>query len=235
MKIALLFFGLCRSTNYTINSLRAHVFDALKSTDIEYDTYVHTYSLHRPYTNTHAKEIAQVLNNDLYELLKPHYVIIEDQDVVDTGLNLPAYRTHGCPWKSSDFQTLNNHVRSLYSMKRVTEMMLTSGVSYDYAVFIRPDVLFKTSLTKNLFALGPRDIIIPDHAKYPINDRFAICTIAVAEIYGLRFDHALDYSKRAKLHSETYLKHTLVKHGLRIIEKKINFYRVRCNGQIAKN
>ena len=90
-------------------------------------------------------------------------------------------------------------------------------------------------LKKEFFEISENEIIIPDHSRYPINDRFAICKLDVAKIYGLRFEGALEFSQKNKLHSETYLKHVLETNRINIVERKIDFVRVRCNNGKANN
>ena len=69
MKVALCFWGICRSTDKTIDSIKTNIHNVLKQNNIEYDTYVHTYHLSKPYSNKRAGELPQQLNNYLYILL----------------------------------------------------------------------------------------------------------------------------------------------------------------------
>jgi hypothetical protein len=235
MKIAICFWGLCRSTNYVIDSIKKHLFDKLKEFEYEYDVYLHTHSIQRNYTNQWSKERNIKLNNDLWQLLEPKKHIIEDQDEVDRRLELSKYRRHGCPWRSPDFETLNNSIRALYSLKQVTELMLESGEEYDYVIFSRPDVFYLRPLMKEYFTLGRERIHLPHFAKFPINDRFAICKMDVARIYGLRFNEAFPYSLYKPLHSESYLSYILKKNDIVIYEIPIVFFRVRADGRMVLN
>jgi hypothetical protein len=237
MKIALCFWGICRSTDYTITSIERQIFQSLISDGIQWDTYVHTYRMYRPYSNPRAGEYSLQLKNTLYKLLNPTKVIVEDQDSVDYKLGLEQYYTKGNPWKDDEttFNTLNNHVRSLWSLSQVTRLWKESGQKYDAIVYLRPDVHYIHPLTmKHLSGLQPFTIKVPDfHLVEGCNDRFAIGQPAVMDIYGSRFSDALEYSKRNPLHSETYLAHTLRNAGIQIQNIPFRFRRIRADGSVA--
>ena len=234
IKVAICFWGICRSTDRTIHSIQNHIFNQLKSAGIEYHVFMHTYALNRVYTNIRSNEHNVRLNNDLWRLLNPDYFIIDDQDQIDQKLQLLKYRTHGCPWNSVHYQTLNNHVRALYSLHKVTGLVETTGIKYDIVIFCRPDLLFITPIMSSYFTIDDHTILLSNIGKYPINDGFAICNLRTALIYGHRYLRALDYSKRKPLHAETFLDYTLKMHGIKIKEINILFYKIRANGNIQK-
>ena len=86
MKVAIGFFGLTRSLRYTIYSITTNIYNVFKANNIEYDVFIHTYSL-SSYSNIRNKEIITDkeeiarLNNE-YKLLKADYVDIHEQDEV---------------------------------------------------------------------------------------------------------------------------------------------------------
>lgn len=234
MKVAVCFWGLCRSTDHTIESIRTNVFDVLSAAGITYDVLVHTFSLKRLYRNRRSNTIPCMLNNELYKLLNPDRYRIEDQDEVDTRLNLPAYRTKGDPWLhqiKSKYETFDNHIRSLYSLYRVTQLW-TQG-DYDYVLYVRPDVLFLHPLDIRWF--NQEYLVLTDFHTFPVNDRFALGTPEKAAVFGERFLNALEFSKTAQLHSETYLDHCLTTARIPILEVPFRFRRVRPMGGVMDN
>jgi hypothetical protein len=239
MRIALCFWGICRSTDHTIESIEQYIFQPLRQAGIEYDTYVHTYRLFRPYSNPRAGEISLQLKNTLYKLLKPTQEIVENQDTVDYQLHLEQYRTLGNPWfdDGNTFITFDNHIRALWSLSQVTKLWKDSKQTYDFIVYLRPDVLYVSSLTKQLFeGLNRTTIRIPDfHLHKGCNDRFAIGHPNVMYIYGNRFQGALEYSKKHPLHSESYLAYTLQNMGIQIQNIRFRFRRVRADGTVARS
>ena len=239
MKVALCFWGLCRSTHQTISSIEEMIFQSLKEAGIQYDTFVHTYRFFRPYNNIRAEEYSIQLKNTTYKLLQPTYELVEYQDTVDIQLGLEKYRTKGNPWENDDegtFQTLDNHIRSLWSLAQVTRLWKESGQVYDAIVYLRPDVRYLVPLHAGLLTgLSHNTIRVPDfHLIQGCNDRFAIGKPSVMEVYGNRYFQALEYSKKAPLHSETYLAKVLQTAGIKIQHIPFRFQRVRANGRTCK-
>lgn len=230
-KVALCFFGLCRSTNYTIDSINKYIFDPLKQMNFKYDIYLHTYITHKPYNNPRAREYNLMLNNDLYKLLNPNVYKIDDQDEIKKTIDFNKYRTKGDPW-SNGYNTLNNYILQLYSLNQVTKLWSKYGKKYDYVIYLRPDVLFLQPLVKNYFDLvDNNNIILPNFHEYPINDRFAIGTPNIMKTYGRRCKTAYRYSLLYKLHAEEYLNYILVKNSINIIKINFKFLRIRANGK----
>jgi hypothetical protein len=234
MKVAICFWGLCRSTDYTIESLHNKIFRPLKANGIEYDTFIHTFTLYRPYTNHRANEHSIILKNTIWKLLEPTEHIVEHQDYIDTLLEFEKYRTHGNPWASDSytFQTLDNHIRSLYSLKRVTELWKNQNTKYDAVMYVRPDVYFSKPIQIEwLKNLKDNTILLPNFQLYEnCNDRFAIGLPDVASYFGNRFDEAYEYSLTNSLHSEKYLAHILKKNNIEIEHVPIAFRRIRADG-----
>lgn len=239
MRVALCFWGLCRSTHLTITSLERQVFSVLRDAGIEYDIYVHTYSITRPYTNPRSGEYELQLRNSSWKYLKPNAFLVEDQDEVDKQIDLAKYRSKGNPWadetsqQEAPWHTLDNHLRALWSLKQVTGLWLASNESYDWIVYLRPDVRYLTPFDIGWFGqLGSKSIGCPDFQQIAgCNDRFAVCQPSVAEVYGNRFDRALEYSRQKPLHAETFLADTIAMTGASFIALPFRFCRIRVDGQ----
>jgi hypothetical protein len=235
-KVAICFFGLCRSTHHTADSIKKNIYNALDNLNIDYDVYLHTYKIDKEYNNKWSNESNVLIDNDNYKLLNPDYKLIENEDDVIQKIDLTKYRKHGDPWKDTSkdntFMTLNNAILSLYSTYQVTQMWKNTGIKYDAIICLRPDVLYLKPLTIDYFnSIQDNLILIPNFAEYPINDRFAIGNSDVMEKYGNRFLDAYQYSLINALHTETYLNYYLNKLNIKI--KKINykFCRIRINGE----
>ena len=238
MRVALCFWGLCRSTHLTIASLEQQIFSVLRSAEIQYDVYVHTYSITRPYTNPRAGEYELQLRNTNWRYLLPTAVQVDNQNVADNQIPFSAYRSKGNPWdseptqKEAPWHTLDNHLRALWSLKQVTGLWQASKESYDWIVYLRPDVRFMTPFDIHwLTQLRPKDVGCPDfHHISGCNDRFAVAVPPVAAIYGNRFDKALAYSRQTPLHAETFLADTMETAGYRFVHLPIRFIRIRADG-----
>jgi hypothetical protein len=234
MRVALCFWGLCRSTDLTIQSIQTCIFKPLEDAGIEYDTYIHTYAHYKPYTNLRAKETNIQLKNTLWKLLEPCTVRVEDQEEIDAQLDFKKYRTPGNPWREDrgTFATLDNHIRALWSLKQVTALWETSAKEYSTIVYLRPDVRFIKPLdTTWLVCKDTYSIRIPNfHLIDKCNDRFAIGTPCTMDLYGKRFDTAYTFSLQAQLHSERFLAHILKIHYIQIEYIPFKFIRIRANG-----
>lgn len=237
MRVALCFWGLCRSTDITYESIKRYIFDSLENAGIDYDIYLHTYTLYRPYTNLRSNETNVQLKNTLWKLLNPLNYSIEHQDKVDRGLSFEKYRTQGNPWGDTyDYSTLDNHIRSLWSLKQVTNLWKISEKVYTKIIYLRPDVLFKTPLNIEWIKSPLKQtILIPEfHNVYDCNDRFAIGEPEAMLVYGERFNAAYEYSKKKKLHSEGFLADRIKDRGYNFRKIPFVFQRIRANGLVSE-
>ena len=238
MKVALCFWGICRSTNLTIQSIQSCIFQPLQAAGIQYDTYIHTYTLCKPYSNPRANESNLQLKNTLWKLLKPYKVLVEDQEEVDKLLDLKKYRTQGNPWTDdmNTFATLDNHIRALWSLKQVTSLWTPNKIEYTCILYLRPDVRFLKHIDVSwLICKDTYSIRIPNFQLVDgCNDRFAIGSPETMHIYGNRFDTAYPFSLYKKLHSELFLAHTLTTNHIRIEYILFKFIRIRANGNSNK-
>jgi hypothetical protein len=112
--------------------------------------------------------------------------------------------------------------------------MVSKEKGFTHIVMCRPDVKYMTSLKPEWFTFISNSIIVPEFASYGhINDQFALGPYEQMIIYGSRFDHALEYSKKHPLLSEGYLEYTLNKN--KIDHRDIEFYYVRIRANNKKD
>ena len=240
VRVAICFFGLTRSLQYTLPSIQKYLFDPLKNHGIKYDTYLHTYKMKKPYTNPRAGERSIILDADEYKLLEPTYHMVENKETVSTYIGLEKYRTKGDPWGKEkkaipgDYTTLDNHILYLWSQKQLTEMFQKNKGLYSHIIFCRPDVLYQVPLDIEWFSFTSNKICIPNFGLCgDVNDRFALGRPEQMVPYGLRFNEALQYSKYKPLASEEFLIATMKKH--RIKYEHVNFYFIRVRANMKKD
>ena len=232
-KIALAFWGLARSLNFTIESINKYFFDVFKNNNIEYKIFFHTYSVKSIYNNEWSGEINQKLDNNLYKLLNCDFIEIEDQDEVKKTINFKDYRHKGDPWRNN-FNTLNNFILALRSKSKVCQMITKSNIDFDYVIYLRPDVQYVQPFDLNfLKSINNDTVAIPDfHWWGGINDRFCVCNKITYTKYGEIFKFLKDYSKLLKPHSETFHKDMIIKKYKLNVKKIIFFFiRIRCSGK----
>jgi hypothetical protein len=238
--VAICFFGLTRSLEITLPSIKKYLFDPLLNHGIKYDTYLHTYKMKTPYSNPRAGEKNIILDSKEYKLLEPTFHLVEDKEMVSKKLNLEKYRSKGDPWGKEagaikgDFTTLDNHILYLWSQKQLVDMVKKVLGRYTHIIFCRPDVLYQTPLQIEWFSLTSKSkkICIPNFGLCGnVNDRFALGRPEEMILYGQRFNNALAYSKRNPLASEAYLIATMHKHKIKYEHVNFYFIRVRATGE----
>ena len=242
MRVGLCYWGLARSTDLTIESIEKYILEPLKEANIDYTVFLHTFLIFDEYTNPRSDERNLIIKNDIWKLLLPNYYIVENQADVDTKLHFHRYRTKGDPWANEGdpyvkFNTLNNHIRSLYSLYTATSLWAPNAHNFDVIIYLRPDVRYTKPISIDCLhfcAVNKNVICIPDfHLLHGWNDRFAIGSPEAMLHYGNRYIHALDFSKTNKLHSEEFLSYHMSKR--KIIPEYIHFpfRRIRADGVIC--
>ena len=232
MKIALCFFGITRSLKYTIKSINERIINILNKNNVEYDIFLHTYYL-KNYNNIRTRESKSDIDNDEYKLLKAKYVQIDNQDKIKKEINMEQYRTHKDPW-NTNYNSVDNFILAQYSKLQIVKMIEKSDNSYDYIIYLRPDVLYISDINLNFFnKITDHVICIPDfHCfKNNFNDRFAITNKETYKIYGEIFNDLLEVSKKKELHSETIIGDKLQQQNISIYHIHFRFLRIRCDGR----
>jgi len=240
VRVAVCFFGLTRSLEITLPSIKQYLLDPLLNHGIKYDTFLHTYKIKQPYSNPRAGEKNIILDSKEYKLLEPTFHMVEDKAVVSKKLDLAKYRSKGDPWAQEkqaikgDFTTLDNHILYLWSQRQLIEMVKKNLGRYTHIIFCRPDVLYQVPLKIEWFSISSETgkICIPNFGLCGnVNDRFALGRPEEMIPYGQRFNDALAYSKRMPLASEVYLIATLKKHKIKYEHVNFYFIRIRANGE----
>ena len=241
INVALCFWGIARSTDFTIESIERNIWKPLQDAGIKYTTFVHTFILKKPYTNSRASEWNIRLKNDIWKMLLPDHYMVEFQEDVDIGLNFKKYRTYGDPWEGEQvsmyqkYSTLDNHIRALYSLSKVTSLWEPMASTFDVVIYLRPDVRFTTPLKIEWITQCQRGrICIPNfHLVDGWNDRFAIGKPLDMLLYGDRFIGAHKYSLKKPLHSESFLAEYMKNYRIYPMPISFTFRRIRADNRIC--
>ena len=233
-RIAIAFYGLCRSLDKTIDSIQDMLITRLRSAGYDVDIYVHTYVSDKPYRSAWSGE-NQLLDNEQYRLLSAKGVSIDDRDEVVSRIDFTPYCLKPDPWGSSDHECTRNLVLGLFSLKRCAAMI--DMTRYDYVIVTRPDCIFKTAFDpKWLQVVDDKSALAPNFAQSSgVNDRFLVATPAVAKQYMNRLDIFGPYSRKHTSHSERFTKHVLDGAGVDVIHIPLYFHRLRAHGRVAYN
>ena len=231
MKVAICFWGLLRSLNFTFHSIKENIFDVFSRMDIEYDLYVHTYSNHSYY-----KKSKITIDYKIIYQLEPRVFINEDQFIFDSKIDYKSFQNKGDPW-NNNYRSLINSIRALNSLWRTSIALEKSNIKYDFVVFLRPDVMYLNKIPFSFLLEYPDHLLIPDFHRPcsggKVNDRMAMGNMKNMMVYGKRFEKALNYSKSKKLHSETFLYDVLKLEKINFIEIPFRFKRIRRNGLVS--
>lgn len=231
--IAVAFWGLTRSTSTTSQSILDHIYNQLPSTPY---VFVHTFYSNEPYENVRAGESsAEGIKAD-FAALRPYRVQTEELAHAKRSIDFAAYRTCPDPWKT-DYQTVDNFILAMYSKNSVTQMIRNSGLKFKTIIFMRPDVVFSSSVAPVLKLARSDSWVIPSfHVYNGFNDRFCIASPQNYLLYGCVFALLLPYSKTKPLHSETFYADLARRAKVRIqfAPASFVFQRVRLNGTVDR-
>jgi hypothetical protein len=238
VKIAICYWGMTRSTKIVFNSHINNLFNVLENNDIEFDVFMHTWKTVAKHYIVWTNFCDTEVDYEEYKLLNPSFYKIDKQNEFLDTINFNDYfdkklfATYGDSQHEWKPELIRNHLCALESQKRVYNMVLESNNSYDYILYIRPDVEIMNSFDINWLNLE-FDITIPSYDHYEgLNDRFAIVPFDKAEKYSTRINEIIEFrEKRGRIVSEKYVKFIINKYYTNV--NSINFMMkiVRPNGR----
>lgn len=233
MKVAILYWGMTRSTRFVYESHHEKLFKPLTDSGASLDIFMHTWHVEEGniiWGNTSHIPIEY----EEYKLLEPTHYQIDSQDEFLKDLVFSDYYREGDGEWLPDL--LRNHLCALESQKRLTNLCLNSGVTYDAMVYMRPDVLVVSALNPEWLCISPGQIRIPNTFHYGgYNDRFAIVHPESSRLYGCRIDQAKEYRMtHPRIAAEEYIKYILETHFSTIEEIRFNMFIVRPSGIVQE-
>jgi hypothetical protein len=155
------------------------------------------------------------------------------------------------PWKATSYNwiTIDNIVKQWHSIQTVWEDMEQTmhklGTKYTRVSMMRNDVVYVTrfdihKIDKNTSDLENRFVVVPDYARFPINDRMVYGPYEAVKIWATeRFqrleDHVVSYEPGYGMHSERFLNHSIFPAirdlGFSVIANPdLCFFRARADG-----
>ena len=234
MKIAICFFGITRNLkDHTLGSIEQHLFAPVAELDPAYRKFGHFNRVPR-LSNPRSGEADIPINPDDSKFLNCDISAHTDQSWLDNHLDYEQIQKYGDNWKD-DFASLKNLMRQLYSLNRVTEILLQAGRQFDLVIFSRADLRFQSRVA--IPPIRPRTLYTPWFAKGGgLNDRFALGDFETMTIYGRRYSLMRQYCEETgkPLHAERFLYWHGRRHRLRNADlMAIEFCRVRADGRVA--
>ena len=227
-KVAIIFFGLTRTLEKTINSLKKNLFESLTDNLIDYDIFIHTYKIFGSYNNIWSKENTDNYNNeDIERLLNPKYFIFDNQETIVNSIDFNEYYKYLGNWTGMTPEMtkylIKNMCLALYSKKQITLLFDKNIDDYDYAIIIRPDTLLHKKLDINYFnELNENNIIVPKKDWFQgCNDRICIGKPNVISYCGKLFDDLKIYSETTSIISEKFFMDKLNEKSIKIFKNLI--------------
>lgn len=232
-KVAIIFFGLTRSLEKTISSMKENLFNKLEENSIEYDIFIHTYKIYGEYINERAGEYTEnYKNEDVEKLLEPKFFLWDDQKTIEDSINFNNYYKKLGQWTGGETakyvkQLIKNMVLALYSKKQITLIFEREKDNYDFAMIIRPDIFLDDEINIKYFLeqLNENNIIIPKKGWFRgCNDQFVISKPKNIIYYGKLFDDLQSYSEKKSIVSEIYLYDKLKEKNITILPFDVKYH-----------
>jgi hypothetical protein len=234
------FFGLTRSLRLTAGAIRAGIYQPIERFGFATRRAGH-FNLPETITNPRSGEIGLVPDRTEAALLDLDLCRVEPQADATIAREFEIARTFPDAF-GDQYRSLANLCHQLRSLERLWSLLERLGTAEnDLVLLLRPDLLYLDAIdpAKHLAPLldGSADIIVPGWQSWGgLNDRFAFCTGRAARLYATRFRlFAEACQAMGGMHSESFLKLIVQRHGLRVALTGLRAVRVRADGRIAAN
>lgn len=230
-RIAIGFFGLARSLNWTLPSIQQQITEPAALLG-ETRLFAHLYQQSH-ISNPRSGE-NDALNPDDHKLLNCNEIQLEAPGACLTNANYHWILSHGDAFDDGG-KSLSNLIHQLHSLDRLGDMI--ESWNPDVVVLIRPDLQYHDSLgplIKKHLHLSPEAISVPDWQWYGgVNDRFAICGSEAYKAYAHRIRLIPSYLNKTggPLPAERFLRFCLNQHGLCPDAVHVRASRIRANGK----
>ena len=230
MKVAIIYWGITRSTKKVYKSHEDKIFSILKENNITYKIFMHTWKTDNNKGYVWNDLIDQDIDYEEYKLLAPDEYRIDNQDTFLNNDILPIfsqfYRPNEYEWLP---QLIKNHLCALESQKRATNMVIDSNDEYDFVLYLRPDMEFLSPFPINSLDILKTEIAISEDDQCEgYNDRFAVVPFSMCSYYGKRIDEIIAFrDKYGRIVSEKFVKHIIDKYfsHVHLLHFKMNIIR----------
>ncbi len=235
-----------RSTRYVYKSHFENLFEPLKKANIDYKTFIHSWTTRNPTTWDGADPNG--IHTDDVNLLEPDVIQIDDEDLFIESVPFSnfhdkvAWERYG-DGRSSKHEwhptMVMNHICLMEAMRRVTKLCLESGrAAYDFILYMRPDVhVVRPFPTGILATIGPNDAAVLSYNHFEgYNSNVVIVPYTKCEPFANRIEEAPEFRRtHGRLVTEKYTKYILDKYYKRIHQIDFPVNRVRSNGEMIEH
>jgi hypothetical protein len=234
VRIGIGFFGLPRSTPWTLPSLEQHLIEPARSLGVVDERY-HLY-LQQRVVNARSGEDG-ALSPGHYTAFEAWSGELESADGVAEASGLARWSTYGDAY-GDGFASLRNLLLQLHSLERLT--LQFDADPPDLVVFVRPDLMLHDSLADDMREILARPV---DTVRLPswqwnggYNDRYALCRREAFPVYGHRIRQVARFldARGGPLHAERLLRFVLDAACVRVETTPVRASRVRVDGRVHR-
>jgi hypothetical protein len=232
VRVAVIFFGIVRSLESTIASIRRNVYDC--NPDVSLFTLA-SLNLPRVISNPRSGETAVVpKHEDVFRLGADFYALVPQDDTAIAPFLAAAQRQPDL--FENDWASIRNLLHQLVSLQRAWAICTTVLGGFDHYLFIRPDLEYLgeiriRSLVSGFHGSG--NIALPVWNSWGgFNDRFALADAAAAAHYAQRLTLVDRYCVTRSLHGEMFLGYALERGGCKVAALPVRARRIRADGRV---
>ncbi|CAH0287771.1 hypothetical protein [Roseomonas sp. CECT 9278] len=233
--VAIVFFGMARSTRWTIDSIRRRVYLPNDRPGLSITRFASLNIVDRIDNRRSGENGVELPKCDQFLLDCDAYLNVSqrDDDIADL---LERARQRRDVYKD-DWRSIRNLLHQLLSLKRAWQhIRMLHGTSFDHFVFLRPDLQYldPIDITEAISRFTqPNSIAIPAWQSYEgLNDRFAIADAVAARAYANRIDRVVALCRQRALHSETLLRFVMTAAQCHVLPLAARARRVRADGRM---
>ena len=239
LKFCVCFFGvISRSIDLTIKSINENIFNVLADKKIKTDVYVHNMKV-KKFKSIRSNENTIIEDKiDLLNSINCNKIFYSETKQSEFDKNFNWKNSIKFGYLENNYNSHQNAIRQLFSVKQVTKMWENKDINYDYYIYLRPDLLYinKLNIEKIFDTLLYSNFLgTPFWHKWGgLNDRIYMGCEKIMSIIGNRFDYLEEYINEKKIyHPETYFKYIVLKNNIKYIDINLRGKRTRSNGHIV--
>jgi len=232
MRVAIIFFGIVRSLESTIESIRRNVYDC--NPDVSLFTLA---SLNLPsvINNPRSGESGIVPRHEEVFRLGADFYALAPQDDAAIAPYLAIAQQHPDLFENG-WASIRNLLHQLLSLQRAWTICTTVLGGFDHYLFLRPDLEYlgeiRISTLVSAFH-GSGNIALPVWNSWGgFNDRFALADAAAAQHYAQRLALVERYCATLSLHGEMFLGYALERGGCKVSALPVRARRIRADGRV---
>jgi hypothetical protein len=236
LRVAVVFFGITRSIQLSIESIRQKIYACNAARGVSFYTLA-SLNVLQTLNNPRAGEIEISQNlNDVFLLNADFYALVcQDDTTISAALRAAQQQVDPFENGWSSIRNLLHQLSSLYRAWRICNDVLAGG--FDYYLFVRPDQIYLDELPlEDLVSAfrGEGNIALPAWQCWGgFNDRIALADATAARYYAERLLRVQEYCSKLPLHSERLLAYALDKGACKVSRLPMRARRVRANGMVV--